>query len=170
MRRNARQSGRAVRTGILAAGAWSSHVKWAGLPPLVDSFPVRGHLVQYAMPAGCLGPILRRGHTYLFQRTGGALIAGTTTERVGFDRRIDESCVQGIRERAAELLPALAGCEPAEVWNGLRPGAGQADPAVGRIEGSRLWTAYGHYRNGILMAPATGRMVADEIIASWGTG
>jgi len=158
-----------AESAVLAAGAWSSHVKLAGAGPVVESFPVRGHLLQFHMPPGWLGPILRHRHTYLFQRASGALIAGATTEHAGFSREIDEACVREIRQNTAKLLPALADCEPDEVWNGLRPGAAQADPVVGRIPGSRLWTAYGHYRNGILMAPSTARIVAGEIISSWGT-
>jgi len=158
-----------AESAVLAAGAWSSHVKLAGAGPVVESFPVRGHLLQFHMPPGWLGPILRHGHTYLFQRSGGALIAGATTEHAGFSREIDEACVREIRDNAAKLLPTLAEREPDEVWNGLRPGAAQADPVLGRIPGSRLWTAYGHYRNGILMAPSTARVVAAEIISSWGT-
>jgi glycine oxidase len=54
------------------------------------------------------------------------------------------------------------------VWTGLRPGAEK--PSIGRYRNTRLWLAYGHYRNGILAAPATAKRVASEIIASLGTG
>ena len=153
---------------VLAAGAWSSHVKLAGAGPLVESFPVRGHLMHFQMPPGWLAPIVRRGHTYLFQRGSGAFLAGATTEQAGFDRAIDEACVREIREGAAAVFPALTAREPVEIWNGLRPNAAQSDPVVGRVGGSRLWAAYGHYRNGILMAPSTAAVVAGEITSSWG--
>ena len=154
---------------VLAAGAWSSHIRLTGAECIVESRPVRGHLLQFAMPPGSLAPILRHRHTYLFQRTNGAFIAGATTEHADFRREIDPACVREIHDRAAALLPALASLEPVEVWNGFRPASAQTDPVVGRVSGSRLWTAYGHYRNGILMAPSTARMVANEITSSWGT-
>ncbi|MEP7363490.1 MAG: glycine oxidase ThiO [Acidobacteriota bacterium] len=158
-----------AESAVLAAGAWSSHIKLTGAPSLVKSLPVRGHLLQFAMPRGWLRPIVRHGHTYLFQRTNGSLIAGATTERVDFRREIDNACVREIHERAAQLLPDLAAIEPVEAWNGIRPASAQTDPVVGRVGRSRLWTAYGHYRNGILMAPSTARVVTAEITSSWGT-
>lgn len=158
-----------AESGVLAAGAWSSHIKLSGAGPLVESFPVRGHLIQYSMPPGWLFPILRHHQTYLFQRASGAFIAGATTERTGFAREIDQSCVDEIRERAARLLPDLARVQPTEVWNGLRPAAAQSDPVLGRVGETRLWAAYGHYRNGILMAPSSAQSIAGEITSSWGT-
>ena len=69
-----------------------------------------------------IGSILRHKHTYLLQRHGGTLIAGSSTEYVGFDRAIDESIVSDIHSRASKLLPELAALTPAERWNGFRPG------------------------------------------------
>jgi glycine oxidase len=142
---------------LIAAGAWSSDLT-AGFPAsaaLPATMPVRGHLVAYRAKAGMLGTILRHENTYLLQRDSGCLVAGSSTEHVGFDRAIDESIVRSIHTRASRLLPQLAAMEPVERWNGFRPAIEGGIPAVGRIEGSAIWTAFGHYRNGILLAPDT---------------
>jgi len=159
--------GRAVQTAsgthegagvLIAAGAWSS----ALFPGLRRTMPVRGHLIAWRKQKGFLEPILRDRKTYLLQRSSGWLIAGSTTEHAEFDRNIDEDAVEDIRRRAVALLPELGGDPPDERWNGFRPGIEGDAPAIGRVEGTRVWMAFGHYRNGILLAPAT----ADRIAAS----
>ncbi|MDE3195280.1 MAG: FAD-dependent oxidoreductase, partial [Acidobacteriota bacterium] len=110
-----------------------------------------------------LGPILRERHTYLMQRSSGLLVAGSTTEHVGFEREIDERAVADIVMRARTLLPELPDEPPCLTWNGFRPAIAAEMPRIGRIEGTSVWTAYGHYRNGILMAPETARMIAAMV-------
>jgi glycine oxidase len=143
---------------VIAAGAWSS----ALLPGLPRSYPVRGHLVSFDLAPGLLPTIVRDGHTYLLQRENGTVIAGSSMETAGFDRAIQHSIVEDIRTRAAQLIPELAGLEPASCWTGLRP-ATDCGPVIRRIEGTNTWAAYGHFRNGILLAPYTALTLAEEI-------
>ena len=114
--------------------------------------PVRGHLVSFDLTPGTLGPILRRGSTYLLQRSSGLVIAGSSTEHVGFDRSLDPVVIADLRARAAELLPALAALRLAAAWTGFRPGIEADAPAIGRFRDTSIWMAFGHYRNGILLA------------------
>jgi glycine oxidase len=125
---------------------------------------VKGHLIGYRLRPGSIGPIVRRGHTYIFQRSNGFTIAGSTTEHAGFDRTVSQSTVRALHKRAHELIPSLLISSPDESWIGFRPGADE--PHVGRFGDSRVWLAYGHYRNGILLAPITAQLIADEITAS----
>lgn len=160
--------GRGVRTNeghysdegvLIATGAF-----FVPLPAMPPAMPVRGHLVAWRLAPGLLDPILREGHTYVMQRSSGLLIAGSTTERVGFDRAIDEEAVADIVSRARRLYPQIPGEPPAEVWNGFRPWIGDdVPPFIGRVEGTSAWAAYGHYRNGILMAPETARLIAESV-------
>jgi glycine oxidase len=145
---------------LIAAGAWSSSL-YPGLP---RSMPVRGHLIAWRTPPGVPQPILRHGHTYLLQRSSGLLIAGSTTEpEAGFDRTLNHKAVADIHARASVLLPELTSQVPDACWNGLRPGIEAAAPAIGRISGTSVWTAFGHYRNGILLAPETARLIAESV-------
>jgi glycine oxidase len=142
---------------LIAAGAWSSGL----VPGLPGTIPVRGHLIGYRLAPGFLTTILRNRDTYLLQRNSGLLIAGSTTEHVGFDRTVNPEIVQDIHCRATHLLPALSARQPDESWIGFRPGIEAEGPRIGRIAGKRIWTAFGHYRNGILLAPETARRVTE---------
>jgi glycine oxidase len=147
---------------LIAAGAWSSTLLPVGVPA---AEPVRGHLIAYRTGQKLLGFILRHQNTYLVQRRAGAIIAGSSTEHVGFDRSIDEAIVADIHVRASRVLPALGSMTPAERWNGFRPGIAGGIPLIGRLPGTRIWTAFGHYRNGILLAPETALMLAESFTA-----
>jgi glycine oxidase len=142
---------------VIAAGAWSSGL-YPGLRP---TRPVRGHLIAYRMPAAFLGSILRHESTYLMQRSSGLLIAGTSTEEVGFDRSLDENVTADIERRAADLVPELRSMTPVERWNGFRPGIAGEGPMIERVGEGSVFAAFGHYRNGILLAPETARMIGD---------
>ncbi len=144
---------------VIAAGAWSSNL-CSNLPVTI---PVRGHLVSYSVDHTLLNTILRHNGTYLLQRSGGAIIAGSSTEYVGFNRAVDERVVNDIHARASRLLPQLAPLTPADRWNGFRPRVEGGMPVLGRIEGTTIWTAFGHYRNGILLAPETAAMIVELV-------
>jgi glycine oxidase len=127
-------------------------------------------LAGLALDSGTIGPIVRREHTYILQRTRGFTIVGTSSEHCGFDRSLDTSILSEIHERAAVLIPSLGGHSFAESWVGFRPGIESEGPAIGPVADTSLWLAYGHYRNGILMAPLTAERVAAGITASSETG
>ncbi len=154
-----------ARWGVLAAGAWSSLIPVAGCS-LPRAFPVRGHLTGLHLEPGSIGPILRYEQTYIVQRADGFTIAGASSEQCGFNRAVDPLILAGIRERAARLAPRLANCDFAESWLGFRPGIESDGPVIGPAGGTALWLAYGHYRNGILMAPVTASRVAQAITSS----
>jgi glycine oxidase len=152
-------------TAVLAAGAWSSAIPIIGAK-ITPTFPVRGHLLGYKLEPGSLGPILRRAHTYLLQRANGFTIAGTSSEQAGFDRRLDPAIIAAIHARACELLPRLRDAPEPQAWLGFRPATADFEPVIGRLGDTPLWLAYGHYRNGILLAPATAGRVSREITSS----
>jgi glycine oxidase len=148
---------------VIAAGAWSNQLSIGELP-MVE--PVKGHLIGYREPVGTCPVVLRYGHTYLLQRAGGFLIAGSSEEHAGFDRSVDAGIAADVAARAAFLLPHLAKETPTEVWTGLRPASDSVHTGAHGTSG-RLFLAYGHYRNGILLAPVTARDLAAEISASF---
>ena len=96
---------------VMAAGAWSGAIDVTihDQPyPLPRSFPMKGHLLGYRLPAGSLAATVRHDHTYVLQRADGFTIAGSSTEDAGFDRTIDAQIVSDIAARAGALVPALA--------------------------------------------------------------
>ena len=86
-------------------------------------------------------------------------------ETVGFDRSINPDIVRDIANRAGRLLPQLRQAGEPEAWVGFRPRADAHQPQIRRFEDSGLWLAYGHYRNGILLAPITGELLAEAILS-----
>jgi len=148
---------------VIAAGAWSSRIAVEGEPPLPESNAVKGYLLGYQMPAGSLGEIRREGHTYVVQRSDGFTIAGSTEEPGVWDDAVDPAVVRELRERAGRLWTALDGKAPGRVWTGLRPSTTSGDIYVEEWR-ERLWLAYGHFRNGILLAPWTAQHVANHLL------
>ncbi len=142
---------------LIAAGAWSSGL-YDGVPA---TRPVRGHLISYRLQPGAIGSIVRNGGTYILQRSSGVVIAGSSTEDAGFEQGLDESVVADIERRVAALIPELGELAPVARWNGLRPAIEGEGPEIGRVPGTSVFTAFGHYRNGILLTPETGRLVAE---------
>lgn len=149
---------------VIAAGAWSNAIVVEGLPPLPSAEPVKGHLIGYQQPEQTCHTVVRYGHSYLLQRASGLLICGASVEHVGFDREIRPEVVAFLTEQAVFLLPHLRETAPSEVWSGFRPGSEAL--RIGSWHSERLYLAYGHYRNGILLAPLTADRIASEITSN----
>ncbi len=146
---------------VIAAGAWSSSISVEGVPPLPETKPVKGHIIGYQQPEQTCNTILRHGHTYVLQRASGLLIVGASMEHAGFDRRIHPVRVAELSSEAASILPHLGETEPSETWIGFRPGSDSL--RLGCWHSPHLLLAYGHFRNGILLAPATALRIVDEM-------
>ncbi|HVG28548.1 MAG TPA: FAD-dependent oxidoreductase [Pyrinomonadaceae bacterium] len=131
--------------------------------------PVRGQILCYTMAAGA-APLVRHvvygAGGYVVPRRDGRLLAGTTTERAGFDKSITAEGRRAIRLCAEEIAPGVSGLEIVDEWAGLRPRADDELPVLGASrEIENLFYATGHYRNGILLAPLTGALVAEMVMS-----
>jgi glycine oxidase len=125
---------------------------------------VRGQLVETAWPAGVPPLTLYHDHGYVLPR-GTHAILGSTMEHVGFDARVTPEGVSRIVRDAARLMPQIATLPIARSWAGLRPVTPDGLPIIGADpECEGLWYATGHGRNGILLAPLTGDIVADLLV------
>jgi glycine oxidase len=148
---------------VIAAGAWSEQVHVKPNLTLPAVVPIKGHLIGFQLEPGALGPVRRHGETYILQRSNGFLIAGSNEQDIGFDRTVDPVICEDIHRRAARLFPPLENATPVKRWIGFRPRSATGEPHIGRVEGTYVWLAYGHYRNGILLTPVTAQRIADEI-------
>ena len=152
---------------VIAAGAWSGQIRVQNvtLPAVI---PIKGHLIGFQLEPGALGPTRRLGETYVLQRSRGFLIAGSNEQDVGFDRTVDPAICEDIHRRAARLFPPLEKAKPVKRWIGFRPRPVEGEgPHIGRVQGTNIWLAYGHYRNGILLTPVTAQSVAIEILGAF---
>ncbi len=149
-------------TVVLAAGAWSCHFeKAAGVP--VPVVPAKGQIVVARLPAPALRHVVY-GEVYVIPRASGEHILGSTVEYVGYDKRVTVEGLAGILGQATTLVPALREAEMAASWGCLRPATPDALPMIGPLPGRPgLLFATGHFRNGILLGPITGQIIAELV-------
>jgi glycine oxidase len=153
---------------VLAAGCYSGQILEAsGLPAsYAPTRPVRGQMLCLRSNDVRLRRVVRSHQAYLLPRLDGRIVAGSTLEEVGFRKQVTPTGIRHILEGALELCPALGSAELLETWSGLRPGTSDDLPIIGPTEMEGLLIATGHYRNGILLAPATARLIRDFLTRS----
>jgi glycine oxidase len=144
---------------IVAAGAWSGQVPGVKAPSIE---PVRGQMLAISGDPGTL-PFLHTPSGYLVPRPDGRVLVGSTAERVGYDKRVTTTGLKKLLDTALSWMPILADRPVLETWAGLRPGTPDGAPLLGATEVEGLYLASGHFRNGILQAPATAVLLADLI-------
>ena len=149
---------------VNAAGAWASAVD--GVPPscVPPVFPVRGQMLAMMAPLGFIRHALYIPGIYFVPRDDGRLLLGATVEPNVDDARPTAEGIHGMLHKALAALPGLRALPVIETWAGLRPGTADGKPFLGPAPLAGYYLATGHYRNGILLAPATGRLLADAIL------
>ncbi len=149
---------------VIACGAWSASLL-RELGQSIDIVPVRGQMLLYRGEPGLLKHVvLHRGH-YAIPRRDGRLLFGSTMENVGFDKTVTEQARHELERAAQTLVPALAEVPLERHWAGLRPASPNGIPYIGahpRIEG--LYINAGHFRNGVVMAPASAHLLVDLML------
>ena len=146
---------------VLAAGCWSGVVAAsAGLE--VTTVPCRGQIVELEAPSD-LPMVVRAGHYYLVPRARRRILVGTTAEYVGFEKAVTAEGLASILSAALRLAPFLCKLRFRRAWAGLRPDTADHLPILGRGALENLTLATGHFRNGILLAPVTARLIADLV-------
>jgi glycine oxidase len=146
---------------LLAAGAWTAALA-ASFGERLRVEPARGQMVALAHVPPVLNHAVHADDVYLVPRPSGELLIGATVERVGFQRSITAEGIAGLLSSAIALVPSLGSLPIARTWFGFRPWAPDSLPIMGPwpdIGG--LWVATAHFRNGILLAPITARVMAD---------
>jgi glycine oxidase len=150
---------------VVAAGAWSSALDPAGAGPPVR--PVKGQILELRVrggPAEPLERVVRTPRCYLVGRGDGRVVLGATVEEQGFDTTVTAGGIYGLLEAAWEVWPEVAELELLGARAGLRPGTPDNAPVVGHGELDGLIWATGHWRNGVLLAPLTGDLVAELLM------
>jgi glycine oxidase len=149
-------------------GAWA-----AATSPLqhLRVAPRKGQMLAVSLPPSLpLHFVVRTPDIYIVPRTTDPAptraIIGATVEDVGFDKTVHPSDIAHLRSLASALIPVLAQAPQLEAWSGLRPATPDGLPLLGSLphHPHRL-LATGHYRNGILLAPATAHLMAQLLTA-----
>lgn len=146
---------------INCAGAWAAAVDPQQDPPLPIK-PIRGQIVVLQTYPPLLEHVVHSAHCYIVPRRDGRLLIGSTMEDVGYDKRVTADALLRLLGAARQILPALDRCTFRGAWAGLRPATPDHLPILGEAEPG-LFLATGHFRNGILLAPITARLIAEWI-------
>ena len=146
---------------VIANGAWAS--SWSEiLRTPIPIRPVRGQMVALRTTGTALRHVVSSLEGYMITKPDGTTYVGTTVEEAGYDARPTAAGIARLLALAPRLIPRLGDATVTGAWAGLRPGTADGRPLIGRVPGWQGVTmAAGHFRNGILLAPITGELVAD---------
>jgi glycine oxidase len=151
---------------VVAAGAWSRQLLQEHALKL-NIWPVRGQILLFQAQPGLLPAIVlqEQDNFYLIPRRDGHILAGSTLEEIGFDRRATAQAAKLLLAKAHALLPALTEAALSGHWAGLRPGSPDNIPVIGaHPDIPNLYLNSGHYRYGITMAPASALLISNMIL------
>jgi glycine oxidase len=161
------------QSAIVAAGTWSSAIQYVATPPTESHAatpqiePIRGQMICFDAKPQLTRHVIYSPRGYLVPRQDGRLLAGSTSEHAGFAKQVTAGGLSQILANAHEISPAVSSLPIVDTWAGLRPRAADGLPVLGpcdEIDG--LFYATGHYRNGILLAPVTGELIAEAVVAA----
>lgn len=146
---------------VVAAGAWSGHIlSSVGIDLPVQ--PIKGQIVHTYAPHLPLRTVIFSHRGYVVPRDDGSILLGATEELAGFRPEATVAGVHQLLSAGLQLIPALAQAQLKAVRAGFRPALPNRVPIIGTPPGLEgLIVATGHYRNGILLTPATAAAVAD---------
>ena len=145
---------------VNCCGAWSGSRRWGGVP--VE--PVKGHMANLRCEPSRLSCVVRTPAVYLVPRGDGRVTVGATIEHAGFDETVHEPQIKAMLDSAVRFLPEATIPSPTDGWTGLRPGTPDGLPILGAAKREHCWHATGHYRDGILLAPVTARVMTQAML------
>jgi glycine oxidase len=145
----------------LASGAWTEALlRRLGVPNGI--LPIRGQMLLYRCAQQPFTRILNEGNRYLVAREDGYVLAGSTEEEVGFDKRTTPAGLADLRSFAEALVPALAEAKLEKSWAGLRPATFDGLPYLGQIPAlSNAFVAAGHFRSGLYLSGGTAVLMSQ---------
>lgn len=149
---------------VVAAGAWSAVVlEKLGVKLPVE--PVHGQMMLFKAEPGVLNRVVLKGGRYVIPRNDGRILVGSTLEKIGFKKVTTEESAKSLYSTALEIIPSLVDYKVEHHWSGLRPGSPNGIPYIGQVkEFDNLYLNAGHYRNGLVLAPASSRLLADILL------
>ena len=145
---------------VNCAGAWAGQIG----PHAFPTRPVKGQMLCVIMPhKELVRHVVRTPDVYLIPRSDGRMLIGATSEEAGFDKQTVPETIQKLRQAAIDLVPGLVDARILEAWAGLRPGTPDGLPILGATPTPGYFVATGHFRDGILLAPVTARVMGQVI-------
>lgn len=150
---------------VVTAGAWAEALLRPFAAPC-SIRPVKGQLLAIRPRRGRgIRRTLFSDDVYLVPKRDGTIVVGATEERdAGYNRDVTIDALMTLLSNVQRMAPGLQDAVFERSWMGLRPGSPQGQPWIGEVDGAPgLHVAVGHFRNGILLSPVTGLMVAHSV-------
>jgi glycine oxidase len=149
---------------VIAGGAWTPAIA-AELGVEVGVEPIRGQILALAPSPMPLRHTVYTAAGYLVPKPDGRLIVGASEDQAGFDARPTAGGIDRLLAMAMRLAPGLASAPFGSAWAGLRPATPDRLPLLGPLPGwENVTLATGHFRNGVLLAPFTGALIAEWVL------
>ncbi len=149
---------------VNCAGAWAEKIASGLKVSPAPTRPVKGHMLSLKPEGEVLYHVVRAPDVYLIPRSDGRIVVGATVEEAGFDTEVHPQAIERLRVSAVNVVPELASASIHEAWAGLRPGSPDGLPILGETALPGYFVASGHFRDGILLAPGTARVLAGMIV------
>jgi len=149
---------------VACSGAWT-HDLLQVTDLKVNVQPVKGQMLMYKASPDLLKQIILNGDRYIIPRRDGRILIGSTLEYTGFDKSTNQQTNEDLQQAAKQIIPALADYPIERHWAGLRPGTVDGIPYIyadKNVDG--LFVNSGHFRNGVVLAPASSRLTADLVL------
>lgn len=149
---------------VFSTGAWSQ--RWSEQLALeIPVQPVQGQMLLFKTPENWLSTMCMNKVMYLIPRQDGHVLCGSSMRQVGFDTSPSAEIRQDILQACLEMVPELADFPLVRQWAGLRPSSPDGIPYIGKIPKlHNAWANFGHFRNGLCMGPASGKLLAQLIL------
>jgi glycine oxidase len=157
-----------VQQLIISAGAWTGSLFKQLFPELFyapNVAPVKGQMLLFDAQPETLSSMVLDGDHYLIPRRDGKILAGSTVEHDGFNKSTSLTAKERLADFALTLLPGLKKMPLIHHWAGLRPGTQEGVPYIDQHpEIVNLSINAGHFRNGLIMGPASAQLMVDLIL------
>lgn len=149
---------------VITSGAWTGLLSQQ-LPQPIPVKPIQGQMILFKAPANWLTTMVMLQGIYLIPRLDGHIVCGSSTDDVGFNTDVNTQIDEKLKQAAYHMVPQLKNMPIVHAWAGLRPSVPDGIPYIGRVaQLNNLWLNTGHFRNGLVMAPASARLLKQQML------
>ncbi|MEH7453387.1 glycine oxidase ThiO [Gottfriedia acidiceleris] len=153
-----------AKTIVVASGVWSNSL-FGQLGLHHEIIPVKGECISVKSEKVALKHTLFYEQNYIVPRNDGRLVIGATMVDNEWNEKPSLGGIESLIQSAKKMLPEIEDMKIDSFWAGLRPRTLDYNPFIGtHPEEDQILFATGHFRNGILLAPATGKLIRDLIL------
>lgn len=149
---------------VIANGAWTG-LLGQQLPKPIPVKPIQGQMILFKASERWLPSMVMHNGIYLIPRLDGHIVCGSSADDVGFNTDLNTTIHLKLKHAAYQMIPELKDMPIVHAWAGLRPSVPDGIPYIGAVpQFDNLWLNTGHFRNGLVMAPASARLLKQQML------